>query len=144
EKVFTKIRHSGLTLKANKSFLAFDEIKCLVFITGQDGIKLDEDKVEAVRAFKRPSTITDLKSYLGLTQFLARCIPAYSEVVKPLRALLKGNPTKLPWNDEAEKAFEELKKIITEAPVVIPFDSTKTCYLVTDASDSTLSAVLMQ
>ena len=77
-------------------------------IVSKDGIHVDNSKIQAIKEWKRPSTITELRSFLGLANFYRRFIKDYAKIAAPLTDLLKGD-SKLKWSDSSQEAFEKLK-----------------------------------
>src|SRR3954470_23601134 len=83
-----------------------------------EGISVDPSKVEAVVAWKQPSTVTEIRSFLGLAGYYQRFIADFSRLAAPLTRLTrKGIP--FLWTEDCEKSFEELKRRLTTAPVLI-------------------------
>ena len=159
EQVFMKIRKAKLKLKLGKCHFCYPEIKFLGYIVGKDGIKTDQEKIEKVKNFPRPTNITELKSFIGLASYYRRFIEGFSKISKPLTELQEGisfTKNKMinkmikkknieeNWTDKQEKCFLELKKRLTEAPVLMYPDFDKPFKLYTDASGKALGAVLQQ
>src|SRR5918911_827290 len=90
EEVFERIRKAGLKLRIDKCKFCFNEIEFLGYIIGEDGIKTDEKKVEKVKNFPKPTTITELKGFLGLASYYRRFIKDFSKIAKSLNDLMKG------------------------------------------------------
>ena len=141
--VLSRLRDANLKIKLSKC--RFLQSKC-VFLgheVSEHGIKVTQDKVAAVLKFSQPKTVKNLRSFLGLSGFYRRYIKDYSVIASPLTNLLKQN-AKFEWSEEQEKAFQTLKKAITEAPILVFPDFSKTFYLVTDASGVGIGSALMQ
>ena len=85
----------------------------------------------------------EIQSFLGKVNFVRRFIPNFAEVVKHITKMLrKGADFK--WTAEAKKSFEEIKKALTQAPVLISPDFTKEFLIFTFASEDTIVGVLLQ
>ena len=85
------------------------------------GVGPTEEKVRGVLEANRPSTPTEVRSFLGMVGFSARFIPNLATVAEPLRAISrKGVP--FVWSSEQETSFQELKKQLASAPVLAYFD----------------------
>ena len=104
---------------------------------------MDGAKVKAVQGWEPPTKIPELRSFLGLVNYYRRFIQGYSAKAAPLTDLLKKNRA-WQWSDKCQQAFEELKKAISEEPVLVLPDHTKAFEVHTDASDFAIGGVLMQ
>lgn len=102
------------------------------------------NKVEAVVNWPAPHTIRELQRFLGFANFYRRFIRNYSSVAAPLTSLLKGNAKRLVWTLEAEKAFKELERQFTTAPLLKHPDPTKPFVVEVDVSNTGAGAVLSQ
>jgi hypothetical protein len=87
--------------------------------------------------------VHQVRSFLGLAGYYRRFIPDFSKIVKPLTGLLK-NDTKFDWSLKCNEAFEQLKVLLTTAPLLAQPDIKKPFVVYCDASGSGLGCVLMQ
>jgi hypothetical protein len=92
---------------------------------------------------KPPTTVHQVRSFLGLASYYRRFIPDFSKLVKPITSLLK-NDTKFNWSSKCNEAFEQLKVLLTTAPVLAQPDIEKPFDVYCDTSGSGLGCVLMQ
>ena len=86
-----------------------------------------------------PTSVGEIRGFLGLAGYYRRIIEKFSKIVKPMTELLKKD-TKFKWTEECEASFQELKKGLVTAPVLIRKDFQVYC----DASRLGLGGVLMQ
>ena len=108
-----------------------------------EGIAVDPTKVQSVTDWLAPTSVGEIRSFLGLAGYYRRFIENFSKIAKPMTELLKKD-TKFKWTDECEPSFQELKKRLVTAPVLILPDIRKDFQVYCDASRLGLGGVLMQ
>jgi hypothetical protein len=106
-------------------------------------IAVDPSKVKDILEWNSPTTVHEVQSFLGLASYYRRFIPDFSKIVKPITRLLK-NDTKFDWSSKCNEAFDQLKVLLTTAPVLAQPDIEKPFDVYCDASGSGLGCVLMQ
>ena len=143
KEVFMRLRAAGLRLKPSKCFFGTNKVVYLGFVVSREGISADPKKVEAVRDFPQPRDVKSLRSFLGLASYYRRFVSGFSVVANPLFALTKKD-VDFQWTAKCEEAFQELKKRLTEAPVLAFPVFHQGFLLDTDASGVGLGAVLAQ
>nr|GFB14008.1 retrotransposon protein, putative, Ty3-gypsy subclass [Tanacetum cinerariifolium] len=79
---------------------------------------MDPAKVEAITKWPRPTSVTEVRSFLGLAGYYRRFVEGFSRLALPLTKLIRKGE-KFVWNEEREKIFEELKQRLVSAPVLI-------------------------
>jgi len=87
--VFERCRKYGISLNLAKSILGVDKGKLLGRIIANDGVKIDPERVEAIKKIPLPTTKKSLQYFLGQINFARRFIPNLAETMKPLLKLLK-------------------------------------------------------
>ena len=95
-------------------------------MVSKEGVTTDPDKIAAVTEWPQPTTVTEVRSFLGFVSYYRRFIPNFSKVAKPLNQLLQnleGTPSqkkkcKVYWGPEQWEAFETLQKLCTESPIL--------------------------
>ena len=86
--VFERLQNAGLTANMSKCVFASESIKILGFWVRQGKIRIDEDKLEAIKNWKLPKNKTQLKSFLGFVSFFDYFLPNHSELAAPLTDML--------------------------------------------------------
>ncbi|KAH9723181.1 Endonuclease [Citrus sinensis] len=143
QQVLQVLRDNELFLKLEKCSFAQQEVEFLGHKIAGRKIMMENDKVKAILDWEPPSKVPELRSFLGLVNYYRRFIKGYSAKAAPLTDMLKKNRT-WHWSEECQRAFEELKKAISEEPVLALPDHTKPFEVQTDASDFATGGVLMQ
>ena len=104
---------------------------------------MKEKKVKAIKEWKTPSSMTEVRSFLGLANYYNRFIEGFSKRAEPLIKLLKkGN--KWRWTSRCQDSFDNLKNAMMEGPILGIADVTKPFKVKMDASDFTLGGILLQ
>ena len=88
-KVFERCRKFGFSLNPAKSVFGINEGKLLGHIISKDGVKIDPERVEAIKKVPLPHSKKDLQSFNGQINFIRRFIPNLDELIKPMQKLLK-------------------------------------------------------
>jgi hypothetical protein len=141
--VLQRLRDHRLYAKLSKCEFWLKEIKFLGHTISQDGISVDLEKVQEVMDWKPPTTVKQIRSFLGLAGYYRRFIPDFSRIAKPMTELLKKG-VKYDWSQKCEDVFHTLRQHLTTAPVLAQPDNTKPFEVYCDASGTGLGCVLMQ
>ena len=141
--VLGRLQTFGFTLNPDKVVLGASEIKYLGHLLSARGVKILPERVVALVNYPRPANLRALRRFIGMVGFYARFIPGYADIVAVLHELKRKGVT-FRWGPEHQTAFETLKRVLSEAPVLQIPDFRKEFVLVTDASDLAVSAVLNQ
>ena len=121
--VFEKLKAASLKLKPSKCDFFKKEIKYLGHVVSEEGVSTDPDKIKSVTEWPQPTTVTEVRSFLGFVSYYRRFIPNFSKVAKPLNKLLQnleGTPSqkkkfKVHWGPEQQEAFETLQRLCTDS-----------------------------
>jgi hypothetical protein len=119
------------------------EVYFLGHIITDGGIAVDPSKFRDVLNWSLPRNVPEIRSFLGLAGYYRRFIEGFSKMVKPLTTLL-DKAKEFKWDEKWQASFEELKKGLTTAPVLIMSDIHKEFDVYCDASRRGLGCVLMQ
>ncbi|GKA23709.1 putative reverse transcriptase domain-containing protein [Tanacetum coccineum] len=103
--------------KFSKCEFWLQEVHFLGHVVNSEGIHVDPSKIEAVKNWKPPKTPTEIRSFLGLAGYYRRFIANFSKIAKPL-TLLTQKDKKFKWGDEQENAFQTLKDMLCDAPIL--------------------------
>nr|GFB00237.1 retrotransposon protein, putative, Ty3-gypsy subclass [Tanacetum cinerariifolium] len=112
-------------------------------IVSAEGITMDPAKVEAITKWPRPTSVTEVRSFLGLAGYYCRFVEGFSHLALPLTRLMRKGE-KFVWNEEREKSFKELKQRLVSAPVLTLPSGSGGFQIYSDASKTGLGCVLMQ
>ena len=141
--VFDKLRQNQLYVKKEKCVFAQTCINFLGHVISCGQIGMDSDKIKTIKEWKIPTSISDVRSFLGLANYYRRFVEGFSRRAAPLTELLKKNHP-WSWSNECQMAFEDLKATMMKGPVLGLIDVTKPFEIETDASDFALGGVLIQ
>ena len=119
------------------------KVDYLGYVVSREGIAPDSGKVKAVSDFPRPQDVRTLRSFLGLASYYRRFVPGFSVVANPLFALTKKE-VEFKLSSSCEEAFQALKNLLINAPVLAFPVFDRGFVLDTDASGVGLGAVLAQ
>ncbi|GFX46284.1 retrovirus-related Pol polyprotein from transposon 297 [Trichonephila clavipes] len=141
--VFTLLRDAGLTLNKEKCHFARDKLKYLGLIISKEGIETDNKKIQAITEMKPPKNNREVSKFLGMTGWYQKFIPRYADICEPLYQLKKKG-AKFNWSGEAQDSFDQIKRTLTEAPILQLPNFSEQFNLFTDASGVGIGAVLQQ
>ena len=142
-RVLAKLRQHGIYLKAKKCEWFVPQMEFLGHRVSAQGLQVLPDKVKAIELWPVPTSVTEVRSFLGLASFYRRFIPAFAAIASPLTDLTKKD-VPWDWDTRCEYAFSELKRLLSDAPVLAPPDEDKPFVISTDASGEAVGAVLSQ
>ena len=146
ELVLDKLHQAGLTINLAKCSLFRPSVKFLGHVVSSAGLSLDPDRVEKVRSWPVPHTAKQLSTFLGLASYMKKFVKNFAGIAAPLFRLLQKD-VKFQWTEEAQFAFDQLRKALCEAPVLaLPNFSRDAGSFVLDCdcSDTQAGAVLLQ
>jgi len=143
--ILEAIRKSWMKIKPSKCEFHQNETEYLGFIIGQEGVKTDSVKTQAIWDWTTPKKIKEIRCVLGFCNFYRRCIEGFSRTAKPLYAKTKQEcNSNWEWGDKEQQSFDELRTKLTTAPVLVYFDPLAPTKIDTDASKYVCSGILSQ
>ncbi|GJV66413.1 putative mitochondrial protein [Tanacetum coccineum] len=140
--VLQVMHDNALFAKKSKCSFAVSQVEYMGHIISAQGVSTYPAKIKAMQKWPTPTTIKQLRGFLGLTGYYRRFIKNYTMISQPLTTLLKKNAFK--WNDSAEMAYQHLKKAMMEAPVLALPNCSQEFVVETDASRTGIGVVLCQ
>ena len=141
--VMQRLKAAGLKLKASKCHWFRRSVKYLEHIVSSEGIACDPDKIEVVQVWPEPTTVTQVRQFLGFASYYRKFIPNFSEIAQPLTKLTRKS-VRFSWDQSCQDAFESLKSRLVTAPVLAYPKAEGQYILDTDASNYAIGAVLSQ
>lgn len=141
--IFDRLQSANLKLKPRKCALFQEQVSFLGHIVSHDGVRCSPEKVAAVQDWHTPTSVTDVRSFIGLASYYRRFIQDFSNVTYPFTRLTQKNK-KFEWSEDSEKAFNTLKHLLTTTPIHSYPKADDTFILDTDASAFGVGAMLSQ
>jgi len=140
--VLMALIRAGLKCKSSKCELFTRSIQYLGHVVSADGIRPDQVKLDRIREWPKPSTGSELASFLGLCNYYRDLVPSFAHTSDLLYQ--SSRKRYIEWTSALESAFEELKTKLLERPIVRLSDPQLSFILETDASTVAVGAVLKQ
>jgi hypothetical protein len=138
-------RKHGLKMNPNKCAFGVSVREFLGFLVHEGGIEVGKKSMKAIDEVVPPTNLKELQSLLGKINFVRRFISNLSQKVLPFSPLLRiKKDQKFVWGDEQQKAFDEIKQYMKEAPVLVPPQLDKPFMLYVVADTQTIGSALIQ
>lgn len=146
--LFERLKQYGVLINTAKCVLGESEVNFLGYHVSAKGTRPLDVKVDAIQNYSAPKTVKDLRRFLGMLNFYRRFIPNAAKLQAPLNALLSGPKVKgshpVEMTSDLMRVFEDCKTSLSEAALLAHPDASADLAIVTDASDSSIGAVLQQ
>jgi len=110
-------------------------------IIGEDGVRMEKEKVQRVIEWPVPKSVKDVQKFLGLANYYRQFVKDFAKIARPLHEMMRKE-NKWSWGKRQQKAFEELKKRFTTGPVLVTSDLDKEMRVEADMSDFAMGGVL--
>nr|GEX85923.1 reverse transcriptase domain-containing protein [Tanacetum cinerariifolium] len=143
EKMLKRCEDTNLYLNWEKSHFMVKEGIVLGHKISKKGIEVDKAKIDVISKLPHPTTVKGFRSFLGHAGFYPQFIKDFSKIARPMTRLLEKY-TPFVFSQECVDAFQTLKRMLTEAPILIALDWDMPFELMCDASDFAIGAVLGQ
>ena len=131
----------GISLNPKKCQFGVTEGKLLGHIVFREGVRIDLERVMEIDKIPLPKNVKAIQFFFGKINFIRRFITNFVEITRPISRMLKKG-SKVEWNEEALKAFADIKKTIKEAPVLKNPNYNKPMQIFSFASFHTIAAML--
>eukprot|EP00253_Pinus_taeda_P012641 PITA_12641 len=142
-KVLQTLREHQLYAKFSKCDFFKEEIQYLGHVISKEGIAVDPEKIKAIMDWPVPKDVADIRSFMGLAGYYRRFVEGFSKVAFPITSLQKKGKA-FQWTPNCQQSFEQLKHLLTTAPILRIADPDKDYVVCTDASKEGVGGVLMQ
>jgi len=143
ERVLRVLQEAGLTLNPAKCTFMATWVTFLGFEIENGRVQPGTSKLTAVNDFPRPTTVRNIRQFLGLTGYFRHFVRGYSLIARPLTQLLKRD-NGWHWGEEEEKAFLQLKQQLVSGPILCLYLPGAETEVHTDASSIGLAGMIMQ
>ncbi|GBG91679.1 hypothetical protein CBR_g53493 [Chara braunii] len=137
------LRDAGFKIALEKSEFFLSEISLLGYVVTRGGLRPDSRKVATVKDAHVPTSVTQVRAFLGLASYYRRFIKSFAAIARPLTNLLQKDQP-LSWDAECKHTFATLKGALVTTPILIQPDPTKQFILITDWQPETIFAILAQ
>jgi hypothetical protein len=107
------------------------------------GVRADPSKVEAILQMTKPQDVQGVRRILGMTNYLAKFLPKLSDASEPLRQLTRKERD-FNWSEVHDKAFDNIKALVSTPPLLKYYEPDKSLLLQCDASEKGLGSSLIQ
>jgi len=143
EIIFQRIEQWNIKIGLRKCSFFMRELKYLGHIISEFGSRPDPKYITKIIKLKEPEGVEDVRRMAGMIEWLAKYIPRLAKLLEPINRLRrKGVQWK--WGDKEKQAFVTIKEAVAKAQIVRHPDTTRPFYIICDASDYAIGAVLMQ
>ena len=148
-KIFQRCKDFNLTLHPDKCKFGLSEVEYVGHKLDHEGVHFTRDRLDSVFNFKQPTTLGELKSFLGFAGYFQEHVHHFQQLAKPLHLALtnydkKKKSQKIKWTDELRAGYEALITAVHECPKLHFLDDHSPIFLHTDASDYGIGAYLFQ
>ena len=141
EEVLRRLEENDLYVKPEKCAWKVQKVNFLGVVMGQGKIEMEENKVVGVLNWPTPKMVRDVRKFLGLANYYRRFVKDFAKLARPLNNLTRKEE-KWRWGDEQQKAFEQLKTVFTNQPLLVAPDLDKEFRVEVDASNFATEGVL--
>lgn len=146
--LFERLTQYGVWINISKCLFGQSEVNFLGYHVAASGTRPLESKVHAIQDYAIPKTVKELRRFLGMINFYRRFVPNAAHLQAPLHSILSGPKVKgshpVNMTSELLQAFEDCKSSLSKATLLAHPDPTAQLAIFTDASETSIGAVLQQ
>jgi hypothetical protein len=145
--VLQRLEEKGILIKRSKCQFGLRKIMFLGHEISGDTVSLSDDRKKALNELAQPKTISQLRSFLGMSKFFRQFIAGYAEMSRDLHQLAAKSPSKiLAWTPKLIEAWKSVKAAVIQAPelALLTSDESDQIIMYTDASDFAYGGHLVQ
>mmetsp|Transcript_606 Transcript_606/g.749 ORF Transcript_606/g.749 Transcript_606/m.749 type:complete len:720 (-) Transcript_606:540-2699(-) len=143
QQLFSILQENQYYVKLSKCEFGLSQIKFLGRTISDQGISVDDSKIQAIKEWPQPTNVSELRSFLGSAGYYQKFIKGFSSIAMPLFDLTKKQ-TAWNWSATAEEEFQTIKALLCSTSVLAIFNEKLPVTMYTDASNLGIGAVLMQ
>lgn len=144
EKVLSRLQEHKLYVSPSKCSFMQREVEFLGIIVNSYGLRVNPEKIDVIASWKKPESVRELRSFLGLVSFFRRFIQDFSKIARPLTDLTRKQSSISGWDDKCDNSFEGLKTSIISSPVLRHVDWLLPFRGHVDASQTAVGGTLTQ
>eukprot|EP00253_Pinus_taeda_P021805 PITA_21805 len=141
--VLQTLREHQLYAKFSKCDFFKEEIQYLGHVITKEGIAVDPEKIKSIMEWPIPKDVANIRSFMGLAGYYRRFVEGFSRIAYPITSLQKKGKA-FKWTAECQQSFDQLKHLLTTAPILSIADPNKDYVVCTDASKEGVGGVLMK
>ena len=141
EEVLKRLEENDLYVKPEKCVWKVRKVPFLGVVMGEEKVEMEEEKVAGVLKWPTPQCVRDVRKFLGLANYYRRFVKDFAKIALPMNKLTRKDE-KWRWEEEQQKAFEQLKGIFTTRPVLATPDLDKEFRVEADTSNFATGGVL--
>ena len=141
EEVLRRLKENNLFVKPGKYVWKIKEVRFLEVVIGEDGVRMEKEKVQEVVEWLVPKSVKDVQKFLGLANYYRQFVKDFAKIARLLHEMMRKE-IKWSWGEKQQRTFEELKKRLIIEPVLITPNLDRDIRVETDASDFATKEVL--
>jgi len=141
EEVLRRLEENDLFVKSEKCVWKVREVGFLGVIIGEDGVRMEKEKVQGVIEWPISKNMKNVQKLLGLANYYRRFVKDFATIAKPLHKMTRKE-TKWNWGKRQQKVFEELKRRFMTEQVLVTPDLDREMRVEADASDFVMRGIL--